>query len=61
MKVHPAKTLELKKHKDKTIGAGMFIKYLDECIDNKVDFIVSPCVDQELTSYALEKCLDYTG
>ena len=49
---------ELKEtYKDKTIGAGTVLTKddLDECIDNKADFIVSPCVDQELTSYALEK------
>lgn len=42
---------ELKEmHKDVTIGAGTVLKaeQLKECVKNNADFIVSPCIDEEI-------------
>lgn len=49
---------ELKeKYNDLCIGAGTVLSKneVDECIKNKVDFIVSPCFDEEIIEYCKEK------
>lgn len=49
---------ELKEeYKDACVGAGTVLtkEAVDECIENNADFIVSPCVDTEIVSYAIEK------
>ena len=47
---------ELKdEYKDVCVGAGTVLTKdeVDECIENNADFIVSPCVDEEIISYAI--------
>ena len=47
---------ELKdEYKDACVGAGTVLTKdaVDECIENNADFIVSPCVDEEIISYAI--------
>lgn len=49
---------ELKeKYKDICVGAGTVLTRdaVDECIESNVDFIVSPCVDEEIIEYANER------
>ncbi|QLY80663.1 bifunctional 4-hydroxy-2-oxoglutarate aldolase/2-dehydro-3-deoxy-phosphogluconate aldolase [Clostridium intestinale] len=49
---------ELKeKYNDLCIGAGTVLskEEVDGCIENKVDFIVSPCFDEEIIEYCKEK------
>lgn len=49
---------ELKEqYKDICVGAGTVLTKdaVDECIESNVDFIVSPCVDQEIIEYANER------
>lgn len=46
---------ELKeKYMDLCVGAGTVLtkESLDECVENKADFIVSPCTDEEIIEYA---------
>lgn len=54
----PALIKELKdKFKDICIGAGTVLSKseVDECIKNNADFIVSPCMDEEIVMYSKEK------
>lgn len=49
---------ELKnQYKDICVGAGTVLTRaaVDECIESNVDFIVSPCVDEEIIEYANER------
>ena len=49
---------ELKeKYKDICVGAGTVLTRdaVDECIESNVDFIVSPCIDEEIIEYANER------
>ena len=49
---------ELKdKYKDICVGAGTVLTKdaVDECIENNADFIVSPCVDEEIIKYAIQR------
>lgn len=49
---------ELKnKYRNVCVGAGTVLTKdaVDECIENNADFIVSPCIDTEIVSYAIEK------
>lgn len=49
---------ELKgKYKDICIGAGTVLSKdaVDECIENNTDFIVSPCFDEEIIKYSLQR------
>jgi 2-dehydro-3-deoxyphosphogluconate aldolase/(4S)-4-hydroxy-2-oxoglutarate aldolase len=49
---------ELKdKYKDICVGAGTVLNKdaVDECIENNADFIVSPCVDEEIIKYAIQR------
>ena len=49
---------ELKnQYKDICVGAGTVLTRdaVDECIENNTDFIVSPCVDEEIIKYANER------
>jgi len=49
---------ELKEqYKDICVGAGTVLTRdaVDECIESNVDFIVSPCVDEEIIEYANER------
>lgn len=49
---------ELKdKYNDLCIGAGTVLSKdaVDECIENNADFIVSPCVDEEVIDYANQR------
>ena len=49
---------ELKdKYKDICVGAGTVLTKdaVDECIENNADFIVSPCIDEEIISYASQR------
>ena len=51
---------ELKEeYKDTCVGAGTVLTKadVDECIKNNADFIVSPCVDEEIISYANKKSI----
>jgi 2-dehydro-3-deoxyphosphogluconate aldolase/(4S)-4-hydroxy-2-oxoglutarate aldolase len=46
---------ELKeKYQELCVGAGTVLtkEALDDCIENKADFIVSPCADEEIIEYA---------
>ncbi|MDS0524787.1 bifunctional 4-hydroxy-2-oxoglutarate aldolase/2-dehydro-3-deoxy-phosphogluconate aldolase [Clostridium sp. SHJSY1] len=46
---------ELKeKYTELCVGAGTVLtkESLDECVENKADFIVSPCTDEEIIDYA---------
>ena len=49
---------ELKEeYKDACVGAGTVLTKdaVDECIENNADFIVSPCVDEEIIAYAIQR------
>ncbi|OOM82252.1 KHG/KDPG aldolase [Clostridium puniceum] len=49
---------ELKnEYKDACVGAGTVLTRdaVDECIENNADFIVSPCIDEEIISYANQR------
>ena len=49
---------ELKdKYKDICVGAGTVLTKdaVDECIENNTDFIVSPCIDEEIIKYAIQR------
>src|SRR5471030_1182547 len=49
---------ELKEeYKGACVGAGTVLTKdaVDECIENNADFIVSPCIDEEIISYAKQK------
>lgn len=49
---------ELKEaYKGICVGAGTVLTKdaVDECIDNNADFIVSPCIDEEIISYATQR------
>lgn len=49
---------ELKEeYKDACVGAGTVLtkEAVDQCIENNADFIVSPCVDEEIISYANQR------
>ncbi|MDD7794769.1 bifunctional 4-hydroxy-2-oxoglutarate aldolase/2-dehydro-3-deoxy-phosphogluconate aldolase [Clostridium sp. 'White wine YQ'] len=49
---------ELKEaYKGTYVGAGTVLTKdaVDECIDNNADFIVSPCIDEEIISYASQR------
>lgn len=49
---------ELKEeYKDICVGAGTVLTKdaVDQCIENNTDFIVSPCVDEEIIKYASER------
>ena len=49
---------ELKdKYKDICVGAGTVLTKdaVDECIENNADFIVSPCIDEEIIKYAIQR------
>ena len=49
---------ELKdKYKDACVGAGTVLSKdaVDECIENNSDFIVSPCLDEEVLAYAIQR------
>ncbi|AWK50702.1 2-dehydro-3-deoxyphosphogluconate aldolase [Clostridium beijerinckii] len=49
---------ELKEeYKDACVGAGTVLTKdaVDECIENNADFIVSPCVDEEVIAYAIQR------
>lgn len=49
---------ELKeKYKNVCVGAGTVLTKdaVDECIENNADFIVSPCIDEEIISYANQR------
>jgi 2-dehydro-3-deoxyphosphogluconate aldolase/(4S)-4-hydroxy-2-oxoglutarate aldolase len=49
---------ELKEeYKDACVGAGTVLTKdaVDECIENNADFIVSPCIDEEIISYANQR------
>ena len=49
---------ELKEqYEDICVGAGTVLTRdaVDECIESNVDFIVSPCVDEEIIEYANER------
>lgn len=39
------------------VGAGTVLtkEALDECIENNTDFIVSPCIDEEIIEYAIQR------
>ena len=39
------------------VGAGTVLSKdaVDECIENNADFIVSPCVDEEIINYAIQR------
>ena len=54
----PSLIKELKdKYKDICVGAGTVLTKdaVDECIENSTDFIVSPCVDEEIIKYAIQR------
>jgi len=54
----PSLIKELKdKYKDICIGAGTVLTKdaVDECIENSTDFIVSPCVDEEIIKYSIQR------
>lgn len=54
----PALIKELKdKFKDICIGAGTVLTKaeLDVCVENNADFVVSPCLDEEIVMYSNEK------
>ena len=49
---------ELKEeYKDACVGAGTVLTKdaVDECIENNAEFIVSPCIDEEIISYANQR------
>ena len=49
---------ELKEeYKDACVGAGTVLTKdaVDECIENNADFIVSPCLDEEVLEYAIQR------
>jgi len=49
---------ELKdQYKDICVGAGTVLTKdaVDECIENNANFIVSPCVDEEIIKYAIQR------
>lgn len=49
---------ELKdKYNDVCVGAGTVLSKdnVDECIENGTDFIVSPCLDEEVIGYANQR------
>ncbi len=49
---------ELKEaHKGTCVGAGTVLTKdaIDECIENNADFIVSPCIDEEIINYAIQR------
>lgn len=49
---------ELKEeYKSACVGAGTVLTKdnVDECIENNADFIVSPCIDEEIISYANQR------
>lgn len=49
---------ELKEeYKEICVGAGTVLNKdaVDECIENNADFIVSPCIDEEIISYANQR------
>ena len=49
---------ELKEaYKGTCVGAGTVLTKdaVDECIDNNADFIVSPCIDEEIIKYANQR------
>jgi 2-dehydro-3-deoxyphosphogluconate aldolase/(4S)-4-hydroxy-2-oxoglutarate aldolase len=49
---------ELKdEYKDVCVGAGTVLTKdaVDECIENNADFIVSPCIDEDIISYANQR------
>ena len=49
---------ELKdEYKGACVGAGTVLtkEALDQCIENNADFIVSPCIDEEIISYAIQR------
>ena len=49
---------ELKdQYKDTCVGAGTVLTKdaVDECIENNADFIVSPCLDEEVLEYAIQR------
>jgi len=49
---------ELKdKYKDACVGAGTVLtkEAVDDCIANNSDFIVSPCIDEEIIDYANQR------
>jgi len=54
----PSLIKELKdKYKDICVGAGTVLTKdaVDECIENNTDFIVSPCVDEEIIKYSIQR------
>ncbi|MDR3598371.1 bifunctional 4-hydroxy-2-oxoglutarate aldolase/2-dehydro-3-deoxy-phosphogluconate aldolase [Clostridium sp.] len=49
---------ELKEeYKDACVGAGTVLTKdaVDACIENNADFIVSPCLDEEVLAYAIQR------
>ena len=49
---------ELKdEYKGACVGAGTVLTKdaVDECIENNADFIVSPCIDEEIIRYAIQR------
>lgn len=49
---------ELKEeYKSICVGAGTVLTKdaVDECVKNNADFIVSPCIDEEIISYAIQR------
>lgn len=49
---------ELKEeYKEACVGAGTVLSKddVDACIENKADFIVSPCLDEEVLAYAIQR------
>lgn len=49
---------ELKEeYKDACVGAGTVLSKdaVDACIENGADFIVSPCLDEEVAAYAIQR------
>lgn len=54
----PALIKELKgKFKDICVGAGTVLSKdeLDSCVENNADFVVAPCLDEEMVIYSDEK------